>query len=125
MSDFIAPETQNEASAPTLSIPVPPPPSGHSGSGAGGGARVMMKNPQDGSQVSRADYMKALARAGWTRPQILAHVKEVTGDKTLRYQTVHQAVKDVIPAKKRGPVEDANATVPSVSADHATEEAAA
>jgi hypothetical protein len=96
MNEFI---DSIEVPANIKSIAVPTAPTG---STAGGGARAMITNPNDGTQVSRADYMKALAANGWTRPQILAHVREVSGDKSLRYQTVHQAVKEYFPKDERG-----------------------
>lgn len=69
--------------------------------GGGQGASIMMINPQDGSQVARSAYMQALAKAGWTRQQILVHVRDVTNDPSLRYQTVYQATKDFYEVKPR------------------------
>jgi hypothetical protein len=101
MAEHIETEASGNALMQALqNIKVPQQPAG-TGRGGGAGGTKMMKNPVDGTQVSRTDYMRALAANGWTRPQILAHVQEVTGDKTLRYQTVHQATKDFY-AKRGG-----------------------
>lgn len=105
MSDFIE-HTTNTGTAEQLAaqianIAVPPAPTG----GARSGGQKMMKNPVDGTQVSRTDYMRALAAAGWTRPQIAAHVSAETGEE-VRYQTVHQAVKDYYPKRNAGAAAD-------------------
>jgi hypothetical protein len=50
-----------------IALPSSPPVA--SGGNRGGGA-IMMTNPNDGTQVSRKDYMCALAKAGWNRNQI-------------------------------------------------------
>jgi hypothetical protein len=91
--------------APTAglaNIPVPPAPAGGtSGGGVGGAGRIMITNPVNGQQVNRTDYMRALAAAGWTRPQIHKHLVELTNDTKLRYQTVFQAVKGLYPTRER------------------------
>lgn len=86
--------------ASQANIAVPPAPPGGS-TGGGGAGRIMIKNPVDGKQVNRTDYMRALAAAGWSRPQIHKHLVEITGDEKLRYQTVFQAVKGLYPTRTR------------------------
>lgn len=77
-------------------IAVPTPPAG--GPKTGGGGSVMITNPVDGTQVSRSTYIKALAKAGWSRRQIQDHLKEIGHE--VRYQTVYQATQEFFP--KRG-----------------------
>ena len=91
--------TEGQAAA-QANIAVPPAPPGGT-SGGGGAGRIMIKNPVDGKLVNRTDYMRALAQAGWSRPQIHKHLVEITGDEKLRYQTVFQAVKGLYPTRQR------------------------
>ncbi len=63
-----------------------------------GGRSVTITHPDSGEQVSRTEYIRSLFRTEGTefygnRSAITAHLREVSGDATLRYQTIFAATK--------------------------------
>lgn len=77
-----------------IAVPQTPP------KGSSGGGRVQIKNPVDGTLVNRTDYIRALAKNGWTRSQIVTHLQETYGKDSITYQGVFQATKDMFPKRK-------------------------
>ena len=117
MNDFVAPEapaTTSLTAAQDIKLPDAPP----ARAGVGGGARVMIQTPQ-GQTVDRTSYIRALAKASWSRGQIVTHIQDITGDKSFKYQAVFSVTKDLYAKRGEGRVAPGAPSAPIVTAEDA------